>query len=116
MKRTFSLLVAVLMVYLHRPSTIIRYFIRRSGSEILVGEVGGATYPGTLYGFSKSADGTWTEAYPDECSRWRRISGWVLGRAVASNGQQLIVGSGPQKHSITSTVGIVTVVGMQVLH
>ncbi|MBT3449743.1 MAG: choice-of-anchor B family protein [Bacteroidetes Order II. Incertae sedis bacterium] len=95
MKRTFSLLVAVLMFISTAQAQSFGISSAVSGSEILVGEVGGATYPGTLYGFSKSADGTWTEAYQMNAPDGGESQDG-FGRAVASNGQQLIVGSGPK--------------------
>ena len=62
-----------------------------AGSDVIVGETGNSNFPGSVYVFNK-VSGKWSEAYqleaPDGSS-----NGDTFGRALDTNGGQLIVGA-----------------------
>lgn len=63
-----------------------------SGSDVIVGETGNGQFPGVIYVFNKTDDGTWAESYqltaPDGGEE-----GDGFGNALASNGWHLAVGA-----------------------
>jgi len=63
-----------------------------AGNEVIVGETSNSSFAGSIYVFTKSASGAWTEAYQME-SPAGASNGDTYGRALASNGTYLAVGA-----------------------
>ncbi len=95
MRKTALYLAVMAFMVFTAPAVLAQGFggaLAVSGSDILVGETGNSQYPGAVYVFNKSADGTWTEtaqiAAPDGGE-----TGDGFGNALASNGWHLVVGA-----------------------
>ena len=88
-------LVTLFVIGLTAPAAFAQGFggaLAVSGSDVIVGETSNGSFPGTLYVFQKSDDGTWTESYqmvaPDGSEK-----GDGFGNALDSNGWLLAVGA-----------------------
>ena len=101
MRRTFftrhfaPFLVAIAVFAIQAPAVFAQGFggaLAVSGSDVIVGETGNRSYPGVVYVFNKSNDGSWTESYqltaPDGGE-----SGDGFGNALASSGWHMAVGA-----------------------
>lgn len=95
MKKSVLLLVALLLGSVAALPVFSQGFgstLAISGSDVIVGETGSEAFSGTVYIFTKSDDGSWAETRQLEAPGGpERGDGY--GRAVASNGWQLIVGA-----------------------
>ena len=88
------MLTLVLVGLLSAPSLYAQSFgvtAAVSGDEIIVGENGNTAFTGSVYVFKK-ADGMWSEAYQMEAPGGGE-AGDGFGRAVSTNGSQMVVGA-----------------------
>ena len=63
-----------------------------SGEDIIVGESSNGSFSGSIYVFNRTDDGSWTESYQMEAPGGGE-AGDGYGRALSSNGWQMIVGA-----------------------
>jgi len=90
-----SLLVAALLVAFQAPTSSAQGFggaLAVSGSDVLVGETSNRSYPGIVYVFNKSDDGSWAET-GQIMSPNGGEAGDGFGNALSSNGWHLAVGA-----------------------
>jgi choice-of-anchor B domain-containing protein len=95
MRKAVLALVILAMAGLSAPAVLAQGFggaVAVSGTDVIVGETGNSSYPGTIYVFKKQADGTWAESYQMEAPGGA-VVGDGFGNALDSNGWHLAVGS-----------------------
>ena len=63
-----------------------------SGDDVIVGETSNGSFPGSIYVFNKTDDGSWAESYQMEAPGGADAADGY-GRAISANGWHMVVGA-----------------------